>query len=170
MRYGIILCLLAIMLVFAGCGDKGDPNIDYSNDVKGDDGSGNVKLDIDNKGDQEAVNFKCDVENMGTISFFKGDAVVETPNGKTWIIGDDVYVVMNLNERDVLIKYSEGSGMEPMTKEDMRDTYKTSKMTPGVDCTLDVVTQADVTLPELEILTEQGFQDELMAEMTKGMQ
>ncbi|PIN69459.1 hypothetical protein COV93_05465 [Candidatus Woesearchaeota archaeon CG11_big_fil_rev_8_21_14_0_20_43_8] len=119
------------------------------------------------KASQELVNFKCDIAGMQTIYFYKNKAKMETPNGESWLLDDYDYVKMNISGTYYLIKYP--GEQSDMDLEGMMKTYRNSKITPGVDCELDSVTEAIVTLPNLQIITPDELQDKMMAMMTEQM-
>jgi|GEM_PF-4390615 len=177
----LILIIASLLLVSCSSSSKDSEKIDFSNF------NGNVQ-DLtpkqyeeymtyvqekqaemtNNQGkdvNQELVNFKCDIQNTGTIYFLKGDGVVKTPSSTTWVLNGYTYAKIPLENETVLVKYEKDEGMGLMSTQDMIDTYKNSNMNPAVTCTLGAVTQQDMTLPNLRIITNQELKKELMNAM-----
>jgi len=112
---------------------------------------------------QELVNFKCIIADMQTIYFLKGDAKIVSTMSEGWLIDDQYYMKAEINEDEYLVVYpGEESGMN---YDSMMTAYRVSKTTDGYECWLDVVTEDDVTLPDLEQITPDEMGDLMLGAM-----
>lgn len=159
----LILVLVLVSSLIVACGNSEPKQENFYKNFEG--GDRDVKENEVEEVNSEAVNFKCDIQGLGTLYFLKGNARIDGTSSTTWVLDGHTYAVMPLGEEEIIIDYEGDAGMEPMSNEDMLDTYKNSKMNPGVTCTLGVVSQADMALPKLRILTNDEFQMELMDSM-----
>ncbi len=166
MKKYVLIMMIVLLLIVSGCGNpkSADNNADNKGLKSGSVDDATNKADDNVAIDQELVNFKCVIADVQTIYFLKNKAAVESPAGKTWIIDDKVYIKMEIQGEDYLIEYP-ASERNDVNTEDMKSTYITSKSVPNVDCEINVVKESDVALPDLEILSEEGFQNKL----TEGM-
>ena len=158
-----VVTILIISMLIVGCGGSdtavGDETADTNLDKKGSD----VKTD-NADADQALVNFKCVIgDNIQEYYFLENKIKLKSPSSEGWIIDDIHYVKITINGEDYLV-----TGMtsaESITNEDMIDMYKTSKLTPNLECTLGSVTEDVVTLPDLEIISNEEMADKMMEGM-----
>jgi len=165
--------ILAISLLFlAACGGDNDDQsalqkkaaekeVEYAIDAVED-----AAEDAAHEASQELVNFKCDIAGMQTIYFYKEKAKIKSAYSESWLNDDGSFVVMELMGEDYLVQYP--ADQSEMDREGMMTTYHTSKTLDNIDCELDVVTEADVNLPDLEIVSDEEFQELLMADIMAG--
>ena len=170
MKY--LAIILAISLLFlAACGGNDDQSalqqkaaekqVEYAIDAAED-----AVEEAAHEASQELVNFKCVIADMQTIYFYKEKAKIKSDWSESWLNDDGSFYVMNLGGVDYLIQ--QPAEQSEMDREGMMTTYYTSKTVDNIDCELDVVTEADVALPDLEILSDEEFQELLMEDIMAG--
>lgn len=159
-----ILLLAAVLLLVASCSSNYNdqlPVVDGNHPVvDGDQGAMQETHTAD--ADMDLVNFKCELAGVETYYFFKGKIKLETSAQEGWIIDKVYYVKTDINGEAYLVT----GMMDPdVTADDLKNMYRTSKTTPGFDCEEGAASEADVTLPDLPVITN----DELAQKMMGGM-
>ncbi|RMF90648.1 MAG: hypothetical protein D6733_03255 [Methanobacteriota archaeon] len=112
------------------------------------------------KASQELVNFKCTMADGTTMYFLKGKGKVTSPGGNTYLDNEGVYTVMDAGGEQVLVKFPVEEAT--MDMDDMKAAYESSKVTDTYDCELNVVSEADVAMPDMPIMTMDEYQARLM--------
>jgi hypothetical protein len=166
----LIISCLVLLLFSVACSNKQQDltnnNINYQNQEDDYDIEHvyDYNQDTDSPKDSDKVNFKCVLVGVQTIYFLKDKAKVSTGGGDVWIDKDHFYMVMDMSDEKYLIQHLSTEDPD-MTLQNMHEIYRTSKMSPHLECELDVVTESDVQKPNYPILTEDEFQEKMMEEM-----
>ena len=109
---------------------------------------------------QEKVNFKCVIAGVQTIYFLRDKAKIESVGRESWLNDDGFFAIMEVNEKEYLVQFP--AEESEITFEGMMTTYDVSRTNDAYDCELDVVTEEIVTLPDLEIISNQEYGDLLI--------
>jgi len=150
------IMMIMIVLFIAGCGGDKE-NQESGADVK------DAKPDAD----QKLVNFQCTIADVVQYHFFENKIKIENPGSEGWLIDDEYYVRMEIGDKEYLVT---GTTDDPgISVKDMLDMYHSSKTVPNFDCTLGGVTENLVTLPDLEIITNEELGQMMMDAMATGM-
>ncbi len=171
MRAILALALLSVLIV-SGCTNAPNPAdqiIDNANEDAKEaigDAMGGIAEDVGDDLSQELVNFRCTLADHRTIYFLQDKASVKSEAGESWLNDEGFFAKFSIGGKDYLVKYE--AEESEMTFEDMYVAYETSKTTEGFDCEINVVTEADVTPPDLEIITPDELADKMLAEMMAG--
>ena len=170
----ISIALITILLILSGCGkEKDDSSVlkkkaaEKSKEIS--EKKAEEKLESSKKkASQELVNFKCTIENAHSIYFLKGKASVKTDYSESWLLEDGYYSKIEMQDGIYLIKNP--ADESEMSFEDMMSAYRTSKTIPNMDCTLGIVKESDVTLPNYPIITPEEHGQKIIEELGLGMQ
>ena len=103
---------------------------------------------------------------MQTIYFYQDKAKIESFDRESWLIGDEFYAINLVGDTEYLVQFP--SEESEMTVEDMMGAYRTSKSVEGIDCELDAASEAIVTLPDLEIITNEELGEMMLDQMMAG--
>lgn len=100
---------------------------------------------------QDLVNFKCIISNTNTYYFYENKSKFERLQNEGWVYPDGYYVKVSLPPNEYLIKYPIEES--PVSFDNMIDMLEISKDIDTHICEKGNVTEEDVNLPDLEIIS-----------------
>ncbi len=170
-RISILLpaALIVAVLLASGCTTEQSPQdmakeaaLDTGQEMVQDSVGGAVEQVADDAG-QQLVNFKCVLADGREIYFLKEKASVKSEAGQSWLNDDGYFALFDIDGTQYLVEYP--AEQSDMSFDDMMTTYTVSKTSPGYDCELNVVTEADVTPPDIQVITPDELGELMLQQM-----
>ena len=158
-----VLFILAICTLF-GCSNN------VPEDITQEPQSDETTVETPEERSDDVVNLKCSNAMLQTFYFLGEDVKIEAigKERESWVLDGWHYMKMEFSDGVFLVKQKPPEDIK-MTIEAVNVAYKTSKKYEGLDCEVGVVTEDDVKLIDLPIITNEEMGQKMLNEMMKGV-